>query len=145
MSRPTELNPRYVNRRVGLPYGLRYRRSREGRGGDVPAFFTLNDLVPSKAAASVHQEELLLGNSLSGMISEFLVKNIARTAETLEANAKVGGHPDLLPKGHYASNLVLKGDEGIEIKSSIQRGLVAGRAQPGGLFALANGVSLCDW
>ena len=56
------------------------------------------------------------------MISEFLVKNIARTAETLEANAKVGGHPDLLPQGHYASNLVLKGDEGLEIKSSIQRG-----------------------
>ena len=65
---------------------------------------------------------MLLGNSLSGIISEFLVKNIARTAATLEANMKVGGHPDLLPKGHYSSNLVLKGDEGIEVKSSIQRG-----------------------
>ncbi|GFP28177.1 hypothetical protein HKBW3S33_01594, partial [Candidatus Hakubella thermalkaliphila] len=40
----------------------------------------------------------------------------------LEANMKVGDHPDLLPKGHYASNLVLKGEEGIEVKSSIQRG-----------------------
>jgi len=67
-------------------------------------------------------EELLLGNSLSGIISEFLVKNISRTSAALEANLKVGGHPDLLPKGHYSSNLVLKGDEGVEVKCSIQRG-----------------------
>jgi hypothetical protein len=67
-------------------------------------------------------EELLLGNSLSGIISEFLVKNIARASATLEANLKVGGHPDLFPQGHYTSNLVLKGDEGIEMKASIQKG-----------------------
>jgi hypothetical protein len=67
-------------------------------------------------------EELLLGNTLSGIISEFLVKNIARASQTLEPNVKVGGHPDLLPKGHYTSSLVLKGDEGIEVKSSIQHG-----------------------
>jgi len=28
----------------------------------------------------------------------------------------------LLPKGHYSSNLILKGDERIELKSSIQKG-----------------------
>jgi hypothetical protein len=67
-------------------------------------------------------EELLLGNSLSGIVSEFLVKNIARASLTLEANLRVGGHPDLLPKGYYSSNLVLKGDEGIEVKASIQKG-----------------------
>lgn len=67
-------------------------------------------------------EELILGNSLSGIISEFLVKNIARVSKTLEANLKVGGYPDLLPKGHYATNLVLKGSEGIEVKASVQKG-----------------------
>jgi hypothetical protein len=66
--------------------------------------------------------ELLLGNSLSGIISEFLVKNIARASGALEANLKVGGHPDLLPKGYYSSNLILKGDEGIEVKASIRKG-----------------------
>jgi hypothetical protein len=59
---------------------------------------------------------------LSGIVSEFLVKNIARTSATLEANLKVGGHPDLLAKGHYPSSFVLKGEEGIEVKSSIQKG-----------------------
>ncbi len=67
-------------------------------------------------------KSLLLGNSFSGILSELLVKNIARVSSTLIANLKVGGHPDLLPKGHYSSNLVLKGDEGIEVKTSIQKG-----------------------
>jgi len=67
-------------------------------------------------------EELLPGNSLSGILSEFLVKNIARMSDTLVANLKVGGHPDLLPKGYYSSNLILKGDEGIEVTSSKQKG-----------------------
>jgi len=80
----------------------------------------LNDYLVGAGFMSL--EELLLGNSLSGIISEFLVKNIARASTTLEANLKVGGHPDLLPKGHYSSNLVLKGEAGIEVKSSIQSG-----------------------
>ena len=120
MSRPTKLDPRYVNRRVVLPYALKVKEIEQAVAETYRLFHGLNDFLENSGFRPL--EELLLGNSLSGMISEFLVKNIARAAETLEANAKVGGHPDLLPKGHYASNLVLKGDEGIEIKSSIQRG-----------------------
>ena len=120
MSRPTELNPRYVNRRAVLPYGLKVEEVEKAVAETYRLFHGLNDFLESSGFRPL--EELLLGNSLSGMISEFLVKNIARAAETLEANAKVGGHPDLLPKDHYAANLVLKGDEGIEIKSSIRRG-----------------------
>ena len=114
------LNPRYVNRRVVLPYGLKVEEIEQAVAETYRLFHGLNDFLESSGFRPL--EELLLGNSLSGMISESLVKNIAHAAETLEANAKVGGHPDLLPKGHYASDLVLKGDEGIEIKSSIQRG-----------------------
>jgi len=42
-------------------------------------------------------EELLLGNSLSGAISEFLVKNTARASHALVANEKIGGHPTCSP------------------------------------------------
>ena len=80
----------------------------------------VNDYLTGKGYRPL--EELILGNSLSGIISEFLVKNIARVSNTLEANLKIGGYPDLLPKGHYATNLVLKGNEGIEVKASIQKG-----------------------
>lgn len=120
MTRPTQLDPRYVNRGVQLPYGLRVDEIEEAVAETYRLFHGLNDFLIQSGFRPL--EELLLGNSLSGIISEFLVKNVARASQTLEANMKVGGHPDLLPRGHYSSNLVLKGDEGIEVKSSIQRG-----------------------
>ena len=120
MTRPTQLDPRYVNRRVVLPYGLSVEEVEKAVAETYRLFHGLNDFLQSSGFRPL--EELLLGNSLSGIISEFLVKNMAKASETLEANMKVGGHPDLLPKGHYSSNLVLRGDEGIEVKSSIQRG-----------------------
>ncbi len=120
MTRPTKLDPRYVNRRVILPYEFRVKEVEKAVAETYRLFHGLNDFLEGGGFRPL--EELLLGNSLSGIISEFLVKNIARASATLEANMKVGGHPDLLPRGHYSSNLVLKGDEGIEVKSSIQRG-----------------------
>ncbi len=46
-------------------------------------FHGLNDFLTSGGFRPL--EELLLGNSFSGIISEFLVKNIARAPVTLEA------------------------------------------------------------
>lgn len=120
MTRPNQLDPQYVNRRVVLPYDLKVEEVEKAVAETYRLFHGLNDFLVNGGFRPL--EELLLANSLSGIISEFLVKNIARASETLEANMKVGGHPDLLPKGYYASNLVLKGEEGIEVKSSIQPG-----------------------
>ncbi|TVR58058.1 MAG: hypothetical protein EA420_18005 [Candidatus Competibacteraceae bacterium] len=120
MTRPTRLDPRYVNRRASLPYGLRVEEIEIAVAETYRLLYGLNDYLVG--AGFLALEELLLGNSFSGIISEFLVKNIARASTTLEANLKVGGHPDLLPKGHYSTHLVLKGDEGIEVKSSVQAG-----------------------
>ncbi len=120
MTRPTQLDPRYVNRRASLPYGLRVEEVEKAVSETYRLLHGVNDYLVGAGFLSL--EALLLGNSLSGIVSEFLVKNIAKASSTLEANLKVGGHPDLLPKGHYSSNLVLKGDAGIEVKSSIQAG-----------------------
>ena len=120
MARPTQLDPRYVNPRASLPYGLRVDEVEKAVSETYRLLHGVNDYLVGAGFLSL--EALLLGNSLSGIVSEFLVKNIARASATLEANLKVGGHPDLLPKGHYSSNLVLKGEAGIEVKSSIQRG-----------------------
>jgi len=109
-----------VNRRVILPYEFKMKEVEKAVAETYRLFHGLNDFLEGGGFRPL--EELLLGNSLSGIISEFLVKNIGTASATLEANMKVGGHPDLLPRGHYSSNLVLKGDEGIEVKSSIQRG-----------------------
>jgi len=120
MNRSTRLDSRYVNRQVALPYGLTVGEVEEAAAETYRLFHGLNDYLVGGGFRPL--EELLLGNSLSGIISEFLVKNIARASAALEVNLKVGGHPDLLPRGYYSSNLVLKGDEGIEVKASIQKG-----------------------
>lgn len=62
----------------------------------------------------------MLGNSFSGLMSELIVKALPKYSRTLARNAKVGGHPDLIPVGEYSGNSVLSGDEGIEVKASIQ-------------------------
>jgi len=94
VNRPTQLDPRYVNRRVTLPYGLTVPEVEQAVAETYRLFHGLNDYLIQSEFRPL--EELLLGNSLSGIISEFLVKNIARVSAALEANAKVGGHPDLL-------------------------------------------------
>lgn len=120
MECPAQLDSRYINQRVNLPYGLTVSAVEQAVAETYRLFHGINDYLVGGGFRPL--EELLLGNSLSGIVSEFLVKNIARASLTLEANLKVGGHPDLLPKGYYSSNLVLKGDEGIEVKASIRKG-----------------------
>lgn len=120
MAHLTRLDARYVNPRVVLPYGLDVNEVDNAVAETYRLFNGLNGFLEKEGFPPL--ERLLLGNSLSGIISEFLVKNMARASETLELNMKVGGYPDLLPKGCYSSNLVLKGEEGIEIKTSVRKG-----------------------
>ncbi len=120
MARPTELDKRYVNRRVVLPYGVTVDEVETATAETYRLFHGVNDYLVANGFRPL--EELLLGNSLSGIVSELLVKNIASASGTLEANLKVGGYPDLLPKGRYPSNSVQKGDEGMEVKASVQKG-----------------------
>jgi len=120
MDRPVKLDPKYISPKVILPYGLTVDEVARAVAETYRLFHGLNDFLEGSGFHPL--EQLLLGNSLSGIVSEFLVKNIARAAKTLEVNLKIGGHPDLLLKGHYTSNFVLKGDEGIEVKASIHKG-----------------------
>jgi hypothetical protein len=120
MERQTKLDPKFINRKASLPYELTIDQVTIAVSETYRLFNGVNNFLTTSGFRPL--EELLLGNSLSGILSEFLVKNIARVSDSLVANLKVGGHPDLLPKGHYNSNLILKGNEGIEVKSSIQKG-----------------------
>jgi len=120
MAASTQLEPTHINRKVKLPYDLTVDEVSKAVSETYRLFNGVNNYLTSGGSRPL--EELLLGNSLSGILSEFIVKNIARGSTSLVANLKIGGHPDLLPKGHYSSNLVLKGDEGIEVKASIHQG-----------------------
>ena len=120
MERLTQLDAAYINYNASLPYDLTVAEVSKAVSETYRLFNGLNDFLTTNGFRPM--EELLLGNSFSGILSELLVKNIARVSSSLVANLKVGGHPDLLPKGYYDSNLILKGDEGIEVKTSIQKG-----------------------
>ncbi len=116
----TELLPNYINKNVTIPYGLTVEEVEDAVRETYRLFNGINEYLVKNGFRQL--EELLLGNSLSGILSEFIVKNIARASKSLVANSKVGGYPDLLSKGSYKSDSVLKGDEGSEVKSSIQKG-----------------------
>lgn len=114
------LRAEYVNRRASLPHGLTVPQVEEAVKETYRLFDGINDYLVNSGFLPL--EELVLGNSLSGLISEFVVKNLARASQTLMANKKVGGYPDLLPKAKYSTDSVLKGADGIEVKTSIQDG-----------------------
>ena len=63
-------------------------------------------------------EDFMLGNSLSGLISELLVQGLAQSTG-MRRNVLVGGFPDLLP-AHYPTNRYQDAPEGIEAKTTIQ-------------------------
>jgi len=114
------LDSRYLNHAAALPYGLTVAQVAEGVRETYRLYDGINRFLASSGFRRL--EELLLGNSLSSLVSELLVKNIARASTTLVANKKVGGHPDLLPKDKYPDGSVLKSTDGIEVKTSQQRG-----------------------
>lgn len=67
-------------------------------------------------------EELMLGNAFSGFMGEIMVKQLSVRSSELVRNARIGGHPDLIPNARYEGDSVLRGSEGVEIKVSKQRG-----------------------
>ncbi len=115
-----DLPDEYFNPNVNLPYGL---KQDEIRTSMLEIYETLNDINRILFNRSESRlEDLLLGNSLSGIVSELAVKTIADRCPELVRNERVGGYPDLLPPGFYETNDILHGEHGIEVKSSIQSG-----------------------
>ena len=67
-------------------------------------------------------EELMLTNAYSGFLGEILVKRLSLHSKQIIRNTRTGGHPDLIPRGKYEGDSVHKGEEGVEIKASKQKG-----------------------
>lgn len=63
-------------------------------------------------------ESMLMPANFSSMVGEFLISTIPKYCPSLAKNQYHNGHPDLLPKGKFASESIQHGTEGIEIKAS---------------------------
>ncbi|MGH8065709.1 MAG: hypothetical protein ACRERE_10860 [Candidatus Entotheonellia bacterium] len=104
-----------------LPYGLTTDPIRLAVEDVYNFFYRINSLLVEQEGLDFF-ESLVLGNTLSGMMSELLVKRISAHSTTVARNILVGGHPDLIPYGIYRGDSTLRGVEGIEVKTSRQDG-----------------------
>lgn len=124
MSRTDRLDPRYINRHARLPYGLEVSEVEEAVAATYRLIYGINEYLEREGFPSL--QKLILGNSLSGILSEFMVKNIGTASAALVANVKVGGHPDLLPVNMCTPEELefgaLKKDQGLEVKTSTSSG-----------------------
>lgn len=117
------ISPKSFNPNCILPYELTIDSIFKAIDATHELLNQFNTFLVSKKYPRL--EELMLGNSFAGLLSEVIVKNLADNSRQLVRNIKIGGYPDLIPKGKYLNNSVLRG-EGIEIKTSKQPGRYQG-------------------
>lgn len=110
----------YFNSDVKLPYKLTIEEVKATINAVYDFLHGINTFLIERGYGRL--EDLLLGNTFAGVLSEILIKNLSNYSATMVRNTRVGGYPDLIPHGVYLDDSILQGTEGIEIKVSKQRG-----------------------
>jgi hypothetical protein len=110
----------YFNSNAKLPYGLTIGEVKATINAVYDFLHEINTFLIERGYSRL--EDLLLGNTFAGVLSEILVKNLSNCSDTMVRNTRVGGYPDLIQRGVYLNDSILQGAEGIEIKVSKQRG-----------------------
>ncbi len=113
-------NDRYANRNCNLPHGLTTQHIKLAIRDVYRLLYNIDTMLLAEGFDPM--QTIVLGNTLSGMLSEIIVKRIVAHCHSLARNLRVGGHPDLIPANLYPGNEILKGSEGIEVKTSKQPG-----------------------
>jgi hypothetical protein len=114
-----EARTEYIRPDALLPYGLTPEEICTALDRVYDMLHIINSALVGKGFDRL--EDMLLGNTFAGILSELIVKSVALSSEAVVANEQVGGFPDLLP-AETEEIAVLQGVEGIEIKASKQEG-----------------------
>jgi hypothetical protein len=117
-TRRPKLIERGFNPDAKLPSGLTIAGVGTALDGLYDYLHDVNTFLVSRGYDRL--EETFLGNAFSGFISELMVRNLSSASEILTRNTRVGGHPDLVPRGVYPEDAVLHGERGVELKASIK-------------------------
>lgn len=107
------LKEEYINNKVKLPYELTTEQINASVSQLYKFIYGLNTYLKEAGFNSI--DEILLGNTISGIASELLIKAISKNSKTLIENKRIGGHPDLIPIQKYKGDSVLRG-RGLEVK-----------------------------
>jgi hypothetical protein len=103
-----------------LPYNLRLEDFRMAMQDVYDFFYDVNKLLLSKGLERL--DDMLRPSIMSGLLSDMLTSAMAKHSRSLTQNEYFNGHPDLLVKGVYPNNSVKAGNEGIEIKTTRNKG-----------------------
>ncbi|MCY3957623.1 MAG: hypothetical protein OXG65_04945 [Chloroflexi bacterium] len=108
------------NADIQLPFELRLRDF-EGALQDIyDFFFDVNSHLTSRGFERL--DDMLRPAIMSGVLSDMLTSSLAKHSRVLAENRFHNGHPDLLVQGVYPNNSIKSGSEGVEIKSTRNRG-----------------------
>ncbi len=113
---PVPLNPNGFNQNSELPYGLQIHQLRQAMNDFLDFLGFVNTQLYSKGIPCL--ECLLMPATFSSLVGEYIIYRIPMYCTQLAKNQYHNGHPDLIPKGNFPNDAVLRGDEGIEVKAS---------------------------
>jgi hypothetical protein len=119
LERP-DVEPADADDAVEMPYGMT-------AAGIVASIRDLYAYLQAINRASIEHgydrlEDIMLPAGFSGLMSELVVRSVARELQTalpgVARNMRPGGRPDLVPRATYDGDAVHHGDEGVEVKVS---------------------------
>ena len=110
------------NPNAQLPYQLRPEDFALAMQDVYDFFHDVNENLVGKGLQRLEDMLEKRKATLSGLISDFITASLATHARTLTENTWPNGHPDLVVKGQYPNDGVQNGEEGVEVKSTKNKG-----------------------
>ena len=114
------VDPGKFNDTAELPFSLRPMDFQIAMQDVYDLFHDINSLLLARSLKRF--EEMLRPAAMSGLISDLLTASLASHARSLTENRYFNGHPDLIVTGAYPNDSVQSGSEGIEVKSTRNKG-----------------------
>ncbi len=114
------VDPEGFNHELALPYQLRIDDFRLALTDVYDFFCDVNEHLTGRGLRRL--DDMLRPAIMSGVLSDMLTSSLARHSRTLVENQYFNGHPDLVVQGVYAGNSVQAGEQGIEVKTTRNRG-----------------------
>ncbi len=113
---PLPVDPAAFNRQAQIPYGVKPIHIRKAMVEFIDFLTFINAQLQSKRLERL--ESFMMPANFSSIVGEFMSTAIPKHCKTIARNKYHNGHPDLVPCGHYPTDSILHGPEGIEIKGS---------------------------
>jgi len=114
------VDPAKFNSAAVLPYQLRLQDFQMAMQDVYDFLYDVNSLLSERGLRRL--DDMLRPAIMSGVISDMLTASLARHSRGLVENGYFNGHPDLVVQGAYPGNSVKAGAEGVEIKTTRNKG-----------------------